>query len=233
MKNIKCYLLGLILVLSFTSVIAEGDGKAPVLYVPTFNTTTGSAQAGTAFILKYGSGYYVVSAQHLIGTAGGLDKDYTGKDLDKIFKSVTLTPLYSGYDEIEIKEFVSIPNAAPITNENVVNDIFISPIKGKIKSTPLTVSNTNPKEGDRVMLYSRVVNSRDYMHPATVARANDDELIYIFDNQEINIRATSGAPIINENYQLIGINLAGGKMADGKMIGFANPVQTITNILKK
>ncbi|WP_144394372.1 hypothetical protein [Pleionea sediminis] len=115
MKLLISYALAVSLMF-FVDATAEGDGKAPVLYTPTFETTKGIAQAGTAFIIKFESRYYAITAQHLIGTAGGLDKDYTGKDLDSIFKSVKFTPIFNGYKVINSTEFISILNAKPISD---------------------------------------------------------------------------------------------------------------------
>ncbi|WP_144394371.1 S1 family peptidase [Pleionea sediminis] len=82
-------------------------------------------------------------------------------------------------------------------------------------------------------LYARVVNSNEYMHSATVGKVTNEQIVYIFDNADVNLRATSGAPVINQQYELIGINLAGGELGNGKIIGFANPVQSIIDNLKK
>ncbi len=216
---------------------AEGDVKAPILYRPIFETSKGSANAGTAFIIKYKTQYYAVSAQHLIGTAGGLERDFNGTELVSIFKSVTLKPIFSGYKTIISKTLVNIPKAEAISDATARHDIFIAPlgdsIDSGIDSTPLTLSNNNPKPGDKVFLYSAVANSKSLLHKATVSQKTKNMLVYIFDDKNINLRATSGAPVLNQNFQVIGINLAGGNTNDGAVIGFANPAQSIADHLPK
>lgn len=220
----------LILIFLITFVYAEGDGKGPVLYTPLFEVVEGSAEAGTAFAIKHNGKYYIVSAQHLIGTAGGLTKDYLGRDMTSIFKKATFSPIYSGYKNIESSTFILIKNAEPISDSTAKNDIFIAPIES-LDSTPLTLANKRSVKGDRVTLYSRVASSDETMHKATVARSSNDELVYVYDDENINLRATSGAPILNESYQVVGINLAGGDTPDGRVVGWANPYESIISNL--
>lgn len=68
------YCLAAILAYSLLSIapIANGDERVPTLYYPTFETSEGIVEAGTAFIVMQSEKYYAVSAQHLIGIAGGL-----------------------------------------------------------------------------------------------------------------------------------------------------------------
>ncbi|MCW8880433.1 MAG: trypsin-like peptidase domain-containing protein [Kangiellaceae bacterium] len=230
MKNPFFSIFVVVSILLSSVALAEGDGKAPVLYRPTFEVSDGVASAGTAFVIKHDKKYYAVSAQHLIGTAGGLKKDYLGKDMANVFKKVTYDPVYSGYKTLSSTSFVPIENAAPLSDKTTKHDIFISQVD-TLDSTPLTLAENSPKVGDRVMLYAVVANSDEVMHSATVARVNEDEFAYIFDDKNINLRATSGAPVINSKYQVVGINLAGGETNDGKVVGWANPHISILKYL--
>ena len=213
--------------------LAEGDEKAPILYRPIFETQQGSANAGTAFIIKYRNQYYAISAQHLIGTAGGLKKDYNGAEMATIFKSVTLNPIFRGYNKITSKTHINIPKAEAITDATARHDVFISPLGTKIDSTPLTLSKRPPIIGEKIVLYSAVASSKSLLHTATVSEISKDRLVYSFDDKNINLRATSGAPVLNRQYQVIGINLAGGSTSDGAVAGFANPAQSIVDHLPR
>lgn len=203
------------------------DVKPPIIYYPIIKTSVGTVAAGTAFIVKNGKMQYAVTAQHLIGTAGGLKKDYNGHDLLEIFKNISLTPVFSGYENIESKDFIKIPNAEGINETTAKNDIFISPLSGTIDSTPFRIAAREPDIGDTVMLYAAVSSSDKFMHKAIVAELSEDQIIYIFEDKDLNLRATSGAPILNQQNQVIGINLAGGKLEDGSVVGFANPSKSI------
>lgn len=230
MNKRLCKIYVLVIILISSVALAEGDGKAPVLYRPTFEVSDGIASAGTAFVIKHDKKYYAVSAQHLVGTAGGLEKDYLGKDMVKMFKKVNYDPVYSGYKKLTSTTFIPIKNAQPISDKTSKYDIFISPVNA-LDSTPLTLAEISPKVGDRVILYAVVSSSEDVMHTATVAKFTEDELMYIFDDKTINLRATSGAPVLNSKYQVVGINLAGGEMDDGSVVGWANPHISISKYL--
>jgi hypothetical protein len=217
-----CKIFSLVAILLSSLALAEEDRKPPVLYRPTFVVFDGVASAGTAFVIEHDKKYYAVTAQHLIGTAGGLNKDYLGKDMMTKFKKVTYDPVYSGYKKLTSVTFIPIKNAEPISDKTAKYDIFISPVN-TLDSMPLTLAKSSLKVGDRVMLYAIVASSEEVMHLATVTNITEDELVYVFDDKTINLRATSGAPVINAKYQVVGINLAGGEMDDGSVVGWANP----------
>lgn len=216
---------------SFT-VLADKSENAHVLYRPTFETSEGVATAGTAFVISHQNHYFAVSAQHLIGTAGGLDRDYHGNDMGEVFKKVELEPINADGQNLKSSLFVPIENAAPISEETAKYDVFISPLK-KTDSEPFTLAKELPQIGETVFLYASVVGSEELMHPATLMAHSSDHLIYVFENKNINLRATSGAPVMNEHNEVIGINLAGGAMDDGRVIGFANPYASISLFLEK
>lgn len=232
--EIKLITLSLLFSVFFTiTVYADSKPKSPVLYRPVFKVNEHTVRAGSAFIIKHKGSHYAISAQHLIGKAGGLDKDYKGKDLVGAFKKITLSPIYTGYKSLTSFRHVAIPHADSISNKNAENDIFISPLPAVIDSTPFMLATSIAKVGDKVMLYAMVANSKELIHTATVMKSTNKELVYVFDNKQLNLSATSGAPIINQKEQVLGINLSGGKLANGYVVGMANPFVSIINNLRK
>ena len=52
--------------------------------------------------------------------------------------------------------------------------------------------------GERVYLVSKVIGRAGVKHPARIFGREEGWLLYEFDNRFIELRATSGAPIVNE-----------------------------------
>ena len=211
--------------------LAIGEDENWMLYRPVFELKSGTAEAGTAFIIKFSGKDYAVSAQHLIGTAGGLSKDYSGSELETEFRQLTINPIYSGFRTISSDNHVSIPGAAALTGVNLTNDLFISPLNAELDSTPFLLADALPKQGERVLLVAKLVDSNEILHAATVLTSDENELIYLFDDESLNLRATSGAPIVNSEVEVVGVNLAGGREPGTGLVGFANPVSSIRNQL--
>ena len=197
-----------------------------------FRSSSGKVQAGTAFLVKFSGKYYAVSAQHLLGTAGGLKKDYLGSELKGFFKKLILDPIAAKNKRIETKKYISIPNAATFTDKTSENDIFIAQIAKPIDTKPFAIAKLRPKAGEKVYLYAQVANSKQLLHPAVVAYASKDLIQIIYVKNNIKLRATSGAPIINQKREVIGINLGGGKTKAGKLFGVINPSTSILKYLK-
>lgn len=86
----------------------------------------------------------------------------------------------------------------------------------------MTVSLDPLNPGDRVWLVSEVIGSQSLVHSATVEGIQDGWLIYRFD-QPLELRATSGAPVVDALGEVVAIN-AGGGDDNGKTFGAGTPV---------
>jgi hypothetical protein len=204
----------------------------PILYVPTFKMFSEQSTAGTAFVIFHDKQLYGVTAQHLLGLAGGLSRDYAGTDLESQLKKVTFEPLFDGYENLISKQHTPIKTTETGASESFQSDLFITPLK-TVDSLPLLLASNPPEPGDKVLLFAAVMDSEDLLHPAIVMSFDEDVLSYVFLNKNLNLRATSGAPVLNEAYEVIGVNLAGGTSPEGHVMGYANPYTTIINSLPK
>lgn len=57
-------------------------------------------------------------------------------------------------------------------------------------------------------------------------------LAYEFDDLTLQIRATSGAPVVNARGEVVGLNVAGG-LVEGRMVGHAHPVESVSAHLQR
>ena len=83
-----------------------------------------------------------------------------------------------------------------------------------------------PVNGDTIWLAARVGESEARLHQATVVQIDGDWMFFEY-AAELDLAATSGAPVLNAAGEVVGLNLGGGKMPDGKFVGSANPVTAL------
>ena len=221
----KLPLLLCFLALLVPSLVYAKTLEQPV-YRPMFETTQGQVDAGTAFVITHKGKQYAVSAHHLLGLAGGLDKDYLGKDMPTLFKSVTLNPVQQGHEPLTSATAVKIEQAESLTDQTLVHDIFMAELENA-SAKPFPLAKSLPKVGEVVYVYAKLVSgSKALLHKAVVIFSDENELGYAF-VEKVNLRATSGAALLNSNHEVVGINLAGGAGENGQTIGWANPVNSI------
>ncbi len=214
---------------------SKEPNKKCSVYRPTFELTVGTVPAGTAFVVSDKNRLYAVSAQHLIGKAGGLSKDYTGHDMKAIFLSVELNPMQKGQPRLRSALWVNIPEARTMTHQSNTQDLFMAVLE-KTQDNEIqafSLAKSKPQVGDTVYLCAEVFGSEEWLHKARVEVSDDHELVYKFENKHIELQATSGAPVLNEGFQVVGVNLGGGDSIWGGVFGVANPAATIIKHLPK
>jgi hypothetical protein len=101
-------------------------------------------------------------------------------------------------------------------------DVAAFRLSGAGGATALPLAGTPAAVGDTVFLLAAVSGSDERLFAAKVSGAIDNGLEYEFEDPGIQLRATSGAPVVNTRGEVVGINLAGG---DG--VGLANPAKRI------
>jgi hypothetical protein len=106
--------------------------------------------------------------------------------------------------------------------------VFRAPIA--LAARALVLAPSLPRKDERVWLVSSLVEGTELVHPARVFYAADNLLTYQFDSADLQLRATSGAPIVNARGQLIALNL-GGRPIQGVLRGFGVPAPSIKKAL--
>jgi hypothetical protein len=200
------------------------------LFRPTFNTQSGEITAGTAFPVQM-PGHarpIIITAIHLLGPSGGMPFDVPPPLIGRMIKGVVLEDLFDERHEVDIgSDPLIIAEAGPSGRPSKAGDIvaFWASKDGALQ--PLTLARALPEEGERVWLAASLVGgapASQRLHAATVAAVDDKgEYIYAFDNPQLELRATSGAPVLNSAGEVVAINLGGGQNGN-KIFGFGNPV---------
>jgi hypothetical protein len=205
---------------------------------PAFQTTLGDTEAGTAFAVRLTEGQppVLLTAVHLIGEAGGLPRNIPAKDAPTALKGVELKDCFDGSGPVAIgHDVIPIPEAGALGTPSKAGDILALWLPD---STPLHIgrlATSVPGRGERVWLAAQLLAGAPpttRLHSAvSLGIDKEGDYRYRFDNPEMTIRATSGAPVLNAAGEVVAINLGGAK-DDRGIIGIGNPVNRFRPFLE-
>jgi hypothetical protein len=191
---------------------------------PTFELKDQPLSAGTAFLMETGvekQPAVLVTAHHLLGPMGGLPVEVAWADVPKAVKRATCKSIAApaqSWTGVPL----AIPGAASFNNQTRegLRDIALLTVQAKPAVKPLKLAPAQPRLGDTVWLVAQLVSGAPkdkLLFKAKVARVQDLALNYLVEDPEgtFDLRATSGAPVVNERGEVVAVNLAGGRAADG------------------
>jgi hypothetical protein len=191
---------------------------------PTFEMKERPLSAGTAFLMATGvekQPVVLVTAHHLLGPMGGLATEVAWSDVPKSVKRATCKSIVAPAQSWTGMP-LAIPGAASFNNQTKdgLRDIALLTVQGKPAAKPLKLAPAQPKLGDTVWLVAQLVSGAPQdklLFKARVVRVQDLALNYLLDDPErtFELRATSGAPVVNERGEVVAVNLAGGRVAEG------------------
>lgn len=205
---------------------------------PEFTTELGPLRAGTAFILGVPSKNakaLLVTAHHLFGPDGGLSRQLSWQELPEKVERAQCAFLSGHGSSITVGRPVRIKNATPYNGGGNIRDMAAFPIM----DTPpyvLRLAEAVPKIGDTVWLVARVISGAEageVIHRARVVRSDGRLLRFEYDDRSMNIQATSGAPIVNEHGQVVGINfgaIESSRGIEGAAVGLGVISEGLANI---
>ncbi|MEM8667908.1 MAG: GYF domain-containing protein [Planctomycetota bacterium] len=205
-----------------------------MVFRPTFHTTAGMVDAGTAFAATRpgSSEVFILTALHLFGEAGGLSRDINPVQLPNVWQALSLEDCHSGIVHSRLPmEPVRLENTRPLPEQSAQGDVAACRLTNsdEVSLTPFPIATRPPRPGDRVWLVAEVMGSRSLVHSAAVEGTEDGFLVYVFD-RPIELRATSGAPIVNGNGEVVAVNAGGGEGL-GRVFGVGTPTTKFVNRL--
>lgn len=191
---------------------------------PTFELNDQQLSAGTAFLMETDVGKQpavLVTAHHLLGPMGGLASEIAWNDVPRDVKRATCRSIVAPAQSWTGAP-LAIPGAASFNNQTKdgLRDIALLAVQGQPAARPLKLASAQPKLGDTVWLVAQLVSGAPkdkLLFKAKVARVQDLALNYLVEDPDgtFELRATSGAPVVNERGEVVAVNLAGGRTADG------------------
>ncbi|HEV2693114.1 MAG TPA: serine protease [Verrucomicrobiae bacterium] len=198
---------------------------AGVIFKPTFLTGDDSLTAGTGFVARFNGTCVFVTAHHLFGPAGGLKENLGPYAAIRFALALAALPMDNRTNVLTSTHMLYISSARAFSNDDSSKDVaaFLLP---DYAGRALRISLHPPQPGDTVYLYARP-RGEDWLKliVGKVTGNSSAGLQYVYDNGKFDFAGTSGAPILNDAGEVVGINLGGG-ISQNHEFGFANPVQS-------
>lgn len=174
----------------------------------------GKHKAGTAFLLNYNNQQLLLTAFHLFGPSGGLLKQIGARELPLFIKEINCTQITDKGDQAPYRssQAVVIPNATPLGQSfGYLPTLDISIFRANSPSPNfLKLAENDVKVGDDVWLVAETKGERYkgiYFHHAKVTSIENNSILnFKYDDPTIQLRASSGAPVINAKGDLVGVN---------------------------
>ena len=205
-----------------------------VLFRPVFTTTEGRVDAGSAFMARTpGSDHPILlSVLHLLGPAGGLESQLGASEVGDRWQEVRLKDCVGGAITPELAgKALSLPATAPFPELSAHGDViaFLPEKRGSFQ--PYLLSLRPPLPNEEVWMVAEVIGRESLTHPARIAGQERGWMSYEFDDPELELRATSGAPIVNADGEVVAVHAGGGERG-GKLVGFGTAAFRFLPVLR-
>ncbi len=204
------------------------------LFRPVFSREDGNAIVGTAFLAKVPErdGTLIVTACQLLDSIGGRVQEPATNRFADTMQLLTLRDCLTSEAVKNLRlDPIAIGKTASFPNVSRHGDVLVSQIAGiEPSGAPWVLSPYIPQRGDRVWLVAQVHHGQSLIHPAVVISIESDWIVYAFDNPDLELQATSGAPVVDESGKVIAIQVGGGSES-GEKIGIGSPVEKFFDYL--
>jgi hypothetical protein len=199
---------------------AAAAPKLPVrslILGPSFVAASGPFAAGTAFPLREPrapSGVLVLSCHHIFGPLGGLAADVAGSALPAFIQKASVAD--QDGKTFALGPVLPVPNAKTFhpPTRDASADVSVFQAPAELAHGALELAPALPEKGERVWLLARVSGQSELVWPAVAFFVTDTFFVYQFDSPTIDLRGTSGAPVVNAKGQLVAVNLGGNPVQD-------------------
>jgi Trypsin-like peptidase domain len=201
---------------------------------PRFLTADWTLNAGTAFLAATGKDEppLLLTVIHIFGPAGGLNRQIPSNELAGIVTGANCQRLNGG-PPIEAGRPLSLQGAQPAGGTGLARDVAAFPATEQSKR--LSFARRDPHRGARVWLVGQSrggASAGQLIHGARVVQIDSGWLYFEYDDETSVLNGTSGAPVLNEAGEVVGIN-AGASQEDGSLIGFAVGVEAARRVLAR
>ncbi|MES2691982.1 MAG: serine protease [Verrucomicrobiota bacterium] len=231
MKRLLCFVAFAVGCLG--TLRAQPEIPPHTVFKPTFLLSSESFYGGTAFAAKVpGSEQPVmVTCHHLFGPATGLDSQMSADDIQKNIVAAVGVSMSDPRTVLIAPRYLKVAGARAFDDNGADKDLALFEFPQAVKT--LTIAAKPAKVGDKVWLLARLRGTeRLALHPATVSLASAKEVDYVFEKNNLELRGTSGAPVLSESGEVVAINLGGGP-DKGRLIGIGNPAASILAALPR
>lgn len=211
-------------------ILAQAEPKPDpnVVMLPTFIfDQRHSITAGVAFTVEEQGQRYLTTAYHVLGPAGGLQTRIAPRDVPREVKAIVGLCLGDATSVVLGTPVLPVNDARSFDETGGEADVTFANLPGTGGAAGLRLADKLPKVGERVWLFLRLVDrDRPTLYPATVSEATATLVQYAMEEPSLNLRASSGAPVLNKDGAVVAMHLGYGKKADA-LVCIAAPAPAI------
>src|SRR5262249_14215142 len=161
----------------------------------------------TAFLIKLDGRLLLVTAHHIFGPDAGLSRAYAWNELPALVHGVVAgSP--DGRSELSAAAPLSIPGAMASSPGEYEYDVAAVSVTDAGAFAVLELAEKQPQPGDPVYLLAQTRGSAELRHAAHVI-PSPRALCFLYEEQ-LDLTATSGAPVVDAEGKVVGINVSGG-----------------------
>lgn len=240
MRQVK-WITALLIVLVGVEVRAQQPTAPPApptpakegLFKPTFLLANESWSAGTAFIVRGGDGKsaVLVTCHHLFGPAAGLEKQMSPEEIARDGRGAVALSMQDQKLIVVAPTYLKVADVRAMDRQGTDKDMALFAVKDGEKLAAFEMAEKAANVGDVVYLFARARGAdAPKLYRATVVESAANGLSYQFD-ETFDARGTSGAPVLDAQGKVVGMNLGGGDV-QGKQIGIANPGTSVRQAIQ-
>jgi hypothetical protein len=229
MRLLPKLLFILFLASSSARVAAESRVPENALLKPTFLRINGSWSGGSAFLARIADrgDALLITCHHLFGPATGLEQQMSSDDIARDVAGAVGLSMNDRRTIVVAPTYLKIANARPFDKTGAEADLAAFIVRDSEKLPSFSFAEHMPQKGETVFVYARPRNSDEAkLLPATVQEVEDKWLAYAYADKTLDMRGTSGAPVLDTEGRVVGMNLGGGEQ-NGQLVGIANPASAM------
>ena len=204
--------------LFFVAASAVADPKVDrnALLLPTYIfEQQPPISAGFAFIFEEAGQRYVATAFHVFGPPGGMRVPLSAREIPDEVKALAGLCLGDSKTVVVAQPSLLIEDARAVDAKGGEADLTLFRMPDARAKAALTLAAAPPKIGAPVWILTRLFDRPEArLYPAKVIESTPKLLRYRFEDGSLNLRACSGAPLVDEAGAVVGMHLGFGTKAD-------------------
>ncbi len=199
------------------TAVADPKVDRNALLLPTFIfDQQPPVSAGFAFVFEEGEKRFAATAFHVFGPPGGMRVPLSARDIPNEIKAMAGLCLGNGGTVVVAQPALLVENARAVDEKGAEGDVSLFRVPDARAKAVLRLAAVPAKIGDRVWLLTRLFDRVDArLYPAKIIEATPKLVRYRFDDTALNLRACSGAPVLDEFGVVVAMHLGYTTTVDG------------------
>jgi hypothetical protein len=205
-----------------------------VIFRPSFLTPDLAYSAGMAFRARPENSeqQYLVTAHSLFGPAADLDVQMSSADIERMIVAAVGVSCTDPRSVVMARRYLPLPDARRADEKGSDKDIAMFELPARLGERALVLDQSVPVPGDKVWLYVKYAGtSRVGLEPAKLAWISDHEIRYLLENQTVDLRGTTGAPLLSAEGTLVGMHMGIFTSSAGRKFGYACPAAALLAVM--